>query len=94
MKQWCKVFAIGLVSRVLEVSRSGCYDWLAREPSARAREDERLKIEIRAAHQRSRETYGPRRLQPELAANGVRVGRPDHPVAPLHGPVLPAEAQV
>ena len=36
---------------------------------------ERLKIEIRTAHERSRETYGPRRLQPELAASGIRVGR-------------------
>src|SRR6185312_7869005 len=75
MKRWCKVFAIGLMCRVLEVSRSGYYDWLTRGPSARVREDERLRVEIRAAHQRSRETYGPRRLQPELAAIGVRVGR-------------------
>ena len=75
MKKWCKAFAISLMCRVLEVSRSGYYDWLARGPSARAREDERLKVEIRTAHQRSRETYGPRRLQPELAAIGVRVGR-------------------
>jgi len=75
MKQWCKVFAVNVMCRVLEVSRSGYYDWLARGPSARAREDERLKVEIRAAHQRSRETYGPRRLQPELAANGIQAGR-------------------
>jgi putative transposase len=75
MKRWSEVYSISLMSRVLEVSRSGYYDWLDREPSARAREDERLKIEIRAAHQRSRETYGPRRLQPELAENGMRVGR-------------------
>jgi putative transposase len=60
MKRWSEVNSISLMSRVLEVSRSGYYDWLDREPSARAREDERLKIEIRAAHQRSRETYGPR----------------------------------
>lgn len=75
MKHWCKLFAVSLMSRVLEVSRSGYYQWLRGEPSARTREDERLKIEIRAAHQRTRETYGPRRLQPELAASGVRAGR-------------------
>jgi len=75
MKRWRELFSVGLMSRVLEVSRSGFYDWLGRGPSARTREDERLKVEIRAAHQRSRETYGPRRLQPELAAMGVRVGR-------------------
>jgi putative transposase len=75
MKHWCQLFAVSLMSRVLEVSRSGYYQWLRGEPSARAREDERLKIEIRAAHRRTRETYGPRRLQPELAASGVRAGR-------------------
>ena len=75
MKQWRKTFSINSMSRVLGVSRSGYYDWLNRGPSQRAREDERLKIEIRAAHQRSRETYGPRRLQPDLAAIGLNVGR-------------------
>lgn len=75
MKKWREVFPVDLMSRVLEVSRSGYYDWLGRGPSARAREDERLKIEIRAAHQRSRETYGPRRLQPELTVIGVQAGR-------------------
>ena len=75
MKRWSDVYSISLMSRVLEVSRSGYYDWLTRGPSARSREDERLKIEIRTAHQRSRETYGPRRLQPELAENGIQVGR-------------------
>jgi putative transposase len=75
MKQSCKRFAVSLMSRVLEVSRSGYYQWVRGVPSARAREDERLKIEIRAAHQRTRETYGPRRLQPELAASGVQAGR-------------------
>jgi putative transposase len=75
MKRWSEVYSISLMSRVLDASRSGYYDWLTREPSARSREDERLKIEIRTAHQRSRETYGPRRLQPELVASGIRVGR-------------------
>lgn len=75
MKRWGDVYSISLMSHVLDVSRSGYYDWLTRRPSVRSSEDERLKIEIRTAHQRSRETYGPRRLQPELAANGVQVGR-------------------
>ncbi|WP_354702558.1 hypothetical protein, partial [Shigella flexneri] len=32
--------------------------------------DERLKLEIKVAHIRTRETYGTRRLQTELAENG------------------------
>ncbi|WP_164837201.1 IS3 family transposase, partial [Shigella flexneri] len=37
--------------------------------------DERLKLEIKVAHIRTRETYGTRRLQTELAENGIIVGR-------------------
>ena len=34
----------------------------------------RLELEIRAAHKRTRQTYGPERLQRDLADNGVVVG--------------------
>jgi transposase InsO family protein len=61
--------------RVLGVSRSRFYTWLQAQPSARSQEDERLKVAIRAAHKRTRETYGARRLQPELAADGFIAGR-------------------
>ncbi len=61
--------------RVLEVSRSGFYAWRERPLSRRAQEDELLKVAIRAAHIKSRETYGARRLQSELAADGFVAGR-------------------
>ncbi len=61
--------------RVLGVSRSGYYDWVQHEPSDRKQSDERLKLEIKVAHIRTRETYGTRRLQTELADNGIIVGR-------------------
>lgn len=61
--------------RVLQVSRSGFYAWLAAKPSNRAQEDERLKIAIKAAHIRTKESYSARRLQPELAAEGFIAGR-------------------
>ena len=51
MHQQHTEFKVRHMCRVLEVSRSGYYEWLSREPSTRDREDERLKIEIRAAHQ-------------------------------------------
>ncbi len=44
-------------------------------PAARTQQDERLKVAILAAHTRSRETYGVRRLQPELASEGFIAGR-------------------
>jgi putative transposase len=58
---------------VLGVSRSGFHAWLSRAPSRRARFHERLKLAARVAHQRTRQTYGARRLQQELAADGFPV---------------------
>lgn len=42
--------------------------------SPRAQENARLEIEFRAAHQRTRETCGPERLQSDLSDRGIRVG--------------------
>lgn len=43
--------------------------------SQRQQEDERLKLAIRAAHSKTRQTYGAARLQAELAAEGFYAGR-------------------
>ncbi len=68
-------FAVAKMCRVLEVSKSGYYAWLARKPSARRLEDERLKVAIRVAHERGRGTYGPEKIQDELAEfEGIQVG--------------------
>ena len=75
MKEWRLHFPVKIMSRVFNVSRSGFYTWLKREPSRRAQEDELLKVAIKAAHKRTRESYGARRLQPELAADGFIAGR-------------------
>ncbi len=60
--------------RVLGVSPSGYYAWVKRPLSKRAREETRLEIEIKAAHKRTRQTYGPERLQRDLAEHGVQAG--------------------
>jgi putative transposase len=75
MKQWRLQFPVKIISRLFGVSRSGFYSWLTREPSRRAKEDERLKVAIKAAHKRTRESYSARRLQPEPAADGFNAGR-------------------
>jgi len=59
----------------LKVSRSGFYAWRRRPPSARAREDERLRVLVREAHERSRRAYGSPRVHAELATKDVRVSR-------------------
>src|SRR5512134_3101593 len=75
MKQWRLEYPVEIMARVLEVSRSGFYAWLERPPSVHALEDERLKVAITAAHVKTRETYGAKRLQAELQAEGFAVGR-------------------
>lgn len=75
MKQWRLHFPVKVMSRLFSVSRSGFYAWVGRKPSRRVQEDERLKVAIKAAHTRSRQTYGVRRLKPELADDGFIAGR-------------------
>jgi putative transposase len=67
-------YPLPLLCRVLAVSRSGYYTWLTRQPSQRTREEARLEAEIRAAHTRSRATFGPERLQQDLLVHGITTG--------------------
>ena len=61
--------------RVFEVSRSGYYEWRTRPPSQRAQDDQALKASIREHHEKSRSTYGTRRIQKKLAEDGKSVSR-------------------
>jgi transposase InsO family protein len=62
--------------RLLEVSRSGYYDWRDREPSARDVHDAYLANQIREVHIASRGTYGAPRVHAELRlGRGLRLGR-------------------
>jgi len=67
-------FPVPFVKRVLSVSASGYYSWQDRPLSRRNREEMRLELEIKAAHTRTRQTYGPERLQHDLAEHGIKVG--------------------
>jgi putative transposase len=67
-------YPIPLISRILRVSTSGFYAWRDRPLSNWAQEEARLEIEIRAAHKRTRQTYGAERLQQDLAEHGIQVG--------------------
>jgi putative transposase len=52
--------------RVLNVSRSGYYDWLGPHACPRAQEDEYLLKLIEQTHTDSRKTYGSPRVHAEL----------------------------
>ena len=59
MKEMRIEYYISFMSRILGVSASGYYAWLNRKPSKRQQEEARLEIEIRAAHKRTGDIFGP-----------------------------------
>jgi putative transposase len=67
-------YTIPFMCNMLHVSPSSYYAWSSRHPSKHTQEEARLEIEIKAAHKRTRGTFGPERLQQDLAAHGVKVG--------------------
>ena len=67
-------YPLAVLCRVFEVSRSGYHAFASRAPSKRAQENARLEVAIQAAHTRTRESYGPERLQDELKDEGVTAG--------------------
>ncbi len=69
-----QTYPIAAMCRVLDVPESGYHAWRKRPPSKLALSNARLEVEIKAAHERTRQTYGPERLQADLADNGVQVG--------------------
>jgi len=61
--------------RALGVSPRGFYAAQRRAPSARAQADEQLRVEVRAAHAKSRRRYGAPRVHQELRAEGTRMAK-------------------
>lgn len=66
---------VSTMCRVLKVSKSGCYGWRHRPPSASAKADTTLAERIECVHRDSRETYGAPCVHAELRSLGVRCGR-------------------
>ena len=68
-------FSLKQMGQVLGVSRSGYYAWKQRRPSLHERANEALLVEIRAAYQKSRKTYGSPRIYAYLRRKGYFCGR-------------------
>jgi putative transposase len=68
--------SVGVMCRLLRISRSGYYAWLDRPMSARARADLALTGRIESIHRGSKGNYGSPNIHAELADDhGIRVGR-------------------
>ena len=68
-------FPVRVVCRVLGLSPSGYYAWLAREPSARAQRDWELTQKIVTTWRQNRQVYGRPRIYADLKEDGEKVGQ-------------------
>jgi hypothetical protein len=68
-------FTIARMARLLEVSRSGFYAWLGREPSVRALRAERIEAKIAWFHGESDEVSGAPRILADLREDGEVISR-------------------
>lgn len=73
IKEHLQEFEIGMVCRVLSVSRSGYYAWLHRPRSARLTWRDEMAVKIRQAHHLGRRTYGSPRVYEALQRQGESV---------------------
>src|SRR5262249_18512424 len=74
-------FPIGMMCRLMEVTRSGFYAWRKRPESEWARTEKRLTVEVRSIFEASHRRYGSPRIHREFRARRQTVGR--HRVARL-----------
>ena len=61
-------FPVRPMCEVLEVSPSGYYDWIERQPSVREKRRDELAAEIRTIHTAVKKRYGSPRMHAELVA--------------------------
>ena len=61
--------------RLLEVSRSGYYEWRSRPALAQAQADQQLQAKVQHYFAQGRGTYGTRRIKYLLAQEGLQVSR-------------------
>jgi putative transposase len=59
-------FPLAVLCQVLEVSASGYYAWLDREPSPRAQRQQRIQAAVRQVHAESHGIYGSQKVAREL----------------------------
>jgi len=73
IKEHLAEFAVEMSCRVLEVSRSGYYDWIARPSNVREKRREELVAKIKAIAVEGRGVYGSPRIFQALMAQGESV---------------------
>lgn len=75
MKEFRSEFSVKKMAKVLEVSRSGYYDWDGRLPSPRALTKLRLKAEVKAVFEANGAIYGSVKVTEGLEKRGITCRR-------------------
>jgi len=75
MQKHANKFSIERMSKMLNVSRSGYYNFINWEPSKRFNEEKELLDKIRKIHSKSRQTYGSPRVYAALKKEGENCSR-------------------
>ena len=81
MQEQREEFEFKRMCQVLQVSRSGYYDWARRQESNRSQRDRTLLKEIRKVHEETKEAYGANKTWRTLNQSGMACGK--HRVARL-----------
>jgi putative transposase len=68
-------FPVSRLCQVLEVSRSGYYEWLGRLPRATTDAAQQVAAKVQQYCAQGRGTYGTRRIKHLLAQEGLQVSR-------------------
>ena len=68
-------FSVTSLCRILEVSRSGYYEWLGRPPRVQPDTEQQLEAKVKQYFAQGRGLYGTRRIKHLLAQEGLRVSR-------------------
>jgi putative transposase len=75
MDQHCSTHGVQKMCRIIGASRSGYYIWKKQPQNRTQKENEKILMEIREVHTRSRRTYGSPRITDELRSNGTKCGK-------------------
>ena len=75
IKENSQHFSVLRMCSLLSVSSSGYYEWRNRPPSNRTLENQRIGLKVKDIFKKSRDVYGTRRIQEELAKEEEIVSR-------------------
>ncbi|WP_246052228.1 IS3 family transposase [Leptospira idonii] len=75
IKKFSHIFAVVKLCQVLEVSKSGFYDWKKRQSSPRTKYNQLLVSLIKEIHHDSNSIYGSPRIHKEIERKGYRCSR-------------------